>query len=260
MRVGLVGCGRWGRNVARVLDELGVLTGVVDPVVDHGYPVLDFGEVLHLSGVVIATPPETHFQLATAAIAAGVPHVFVEKPVTDRLRDALAMQRAAQMHKTRVAVGHVQLHAAGYQQFRGARPTYLVAERFGWNPGYHGVSAWWDLAPHDVAVCVDLLGAPERVEVDQTAEAYEATLSWSDGATAVLRGSREAKAKRRLLEVDGVVYNPMTDNEPEPLRTQMEWWLAGGDNLADAVEVVRVLEAAGDPESVPYRMGAGRVA
>jgi hypothetical protein len=85
-------------------------------------------------------------------------------------------------------------------------------------------------------------------------------LSWSDGATAVLKGSREAKAKRRLLEVDGTVYNPMTDNEPEPLKVQMEWWLGGGDNLADAVEVVRVLEAAGDPEGLSYDMGARRVA
>ena len=94
VKIGLVGMGYWGPNLARVLSQypgcdfaaacdlrpenLERITTQYPSV--KGY--LDFGEFLasDLDAVVIATPISTHYELARQALLAGK-HVFVEKPL-----------------------------------------------------------------------------------------------------------------------------------------------------------------------------------
>ncbi|MBI1893289.1 MAG: Gfo/Idh/MocA family oxidoreductase, partial [Candidatus Rokubacteria bacterium] len=82
--VALIGCGQWGRNLARNLAALGALRAVCDsnPVVLEGvralYPEVTLVhdarallEASEIEGVVIATPPAVHFELARHALEAG---------------------------------------------------------------------------------------------------------------------------------------------------------------------------------------------
>ena len=81
-RVGLIGCGLWGRNLARNLAQLGVLAGVADavPAQADGFAAEFETEAMavpallgqaELDGVVIATAAPTHAELACRACAAG---------------------------------------------------------------------------------------------------------------------------------------------------------------------------------------------
>src|SRR5919201_3247231 len=92
VRVGLVGLGRWGPNIARNLDELADLRWLCDASPDvrerfaRRYPATrltgDLDDVLgdtEVEAVVVATPVVTHHELARRALHAGK-HVFVEKP------------------------------------------------------------------------------------------------------------------------------------------------------------------------------------
>ena len=99
IKVGLVGMGYWGPNLARVLSQypgcdfvaacdlrpenLERITRQYPSV--KGYP--DFDEFLasDLDAVVIATPISTHYELARQALLAGK-HVFVEKPLAHTAR------------------------------------------------------------------------------------------------------------------------------------------------------------------------------
>ena len=91
-RIGLVGLGYWGPNLARNFDELGALVALcdLDPElrVKFGarYPHVtlyaDYAELLanpELDAIVVATPVPTHYALSKQALEAGK-HVFVEKP------------------------------------------------------------------------------------------------------------------------------------------------------------------------------------
>src|SRR5207253_816384 len=92
LRVGQVGLGYWGRNLARVFDDEADLAWLCDANEElrrefaGRYPNAqitgDFAEMITagaLDAVVIATPVPTHYPLAKAALEAGK-HVFVEKP------------------------------------------------------------------------------------------------------------------------------------------------------------------------------------
>jgi predicted dehydrogenase len=92
VKVGLVGLGYWGPNLARNFDDLADLAWLCDLSEENRatfagrYPgarlTADFDEVLasDVSAVVIATPVPTHYELAKRALEAGK-HVLVEKPM-----------------------------------------------------------------------------------------------------------------------------------------------------------------------------------
>ena len=90
VRIGLVGLGYWGPNLARNFDQLADLAWLCDFDQDlraslaARYPrarvTADFAELLadaELDAVVIATPVPTHYALAKQALGAGK-HVLVE--------------------------------------------------------------------------------------------------------------------------------------------------------------------------------------
>jgi predicted dehydrogenase len=99
INVGVVGYGYWGTNLVRNFQELpgAQLYTVIEPsaarreVVAQRYPsvktVATLEEALQdpaLDAVAIATPVNTHYQLALAALQAGK-HVWLEKPMTETL-------------------------------------------------------------------------------------------------------------------------------------------------------------------------------
>src|SRR5690242_13856816 len=89
VRVAVIGCGYWGRNLVRNFAELGALAAICDPdqaaagqlAGRYQAPVRELDAVLGdpgVTAVAIATPAVQHAALARAAITAGK-HVFVEK-------------------------------------------------------------------------------------------------------------------------------------------------------------------------------------
>jgi len=92
MSVAVIGCGYWGKNLVRNFHSLGALKIVCDEteagrqtavsLAPTATIVTDPGVVFasDVSGVVIATPAETHHALVKAALLAGK-DVFVEKPL-----------------------------------------------------------------------------------------------------------------------------------------------------------------------------------
>ena len=99
----VVGCGHWGKNLARNFNALGHLYSVceTDPtrlqslasLYPAAKPCAHLEAVLadsDLDAVVLATPAEEHFRMAMAALRAGK-DVFVEKPLTLDWKDGLEM-------------------------------------------------------------------------------------------------------------------------------------------------------------------------
>ena len=87
--VAVVGCGYWGKNLVRNFHQIGALAMICDAtptgratateLASQASIASDLDDVLRsdVSGVVVATPAETHYEIARRALEAGK-DVFVE--------------------------------------------------------------------------------------------------------------------------------------------------------------------------------------
>lgn len=176
-RVAVIGSGYWGKNLVRNFRELGVLAAVCD-VTEAGratarelapdVPILgDVGELLAREGidaVAIATPAETHHELAGAALAAGL-DVFVEKPLALTYEDGARMVAAAEAGGRILMVGHVLEYHPAIAELKRlvdsgelGRVRYIYSHRLSLGKIRREENALWSFAPHDIAIILRLLG------------------------------------------------------------------------------------------------------
>jgi predicted dehydrogenase len=175
VKVAVVGCGYWGKNLVRNFAELGGLGGVVDgrPEVaaamsaQHGAPVMSFEEALAnpaISGVVIAAPAEAHAPLALQAFAAGK-NVYVEKPIALSLEEAHAMKSAGEAAGKVLMVGHLLRYHPAFEALLAlvqsgqiGKLHYAYSNRLSLGKFRIEENALWSFAPHDVSMLLALFG------------------------------------------------------------------------------------------------------
>jgi predicted dehydrogenase len=174
MVVGLVGCGRWGRYVLRDLRTLGCEVPVVARSeasrarAEEGgaSAIVSRGEELPaLDGVVVATTTSTHAPVIEELLGRGVP-VFGEKPLTNDAAAAARLAEAAPdtlfvMDKWRYHSGILEL-AAIAREGRLGSVSGLTTTRLGWGVAHDDVDPVWVLAPHDLAIALEVMGALPR--------------------------------------------------------------------------------------------------
>lgn len=168
--VGLVGCGRWGRHILRDLRALGCEVKVVARSEASVRRARDGGATAIVSrvdqlagadGIVVATPTSTHAEIVERALALDVP-VFCEKPLclepdaAHRLAE-LAPSRLFVMDKWRYHTGVLALGEIVRSGLLGA-VRGLRTTRTGWGFDHDDVDAVWVLAPHDLAIALEILG------------------------------------------------------------------------------------------------------
>ena len=176
-RVGVVGCGRWGKNLVRNFAELGALAAVADIDADaasgcaarYGVPAMPPEALLRAPGVdaaVVAVPAEDHAALALAALAAGK-HVFVEKPVALTEADAERMIDAAAAKGVTLMAGHLLRFHPCFRELGRivesggiGRLQYLHTTRADARAFRRAENALWSFAPHDLSMLLALTGAP----------------------------------------------------------------------------------------------------
>ncbi|HWH94438.1 MAG TPA: Gfo/Idh/MocA family oxidoreductase [Baekduia sp.] len=182
-RVAVLGCGYWGMNYVRVLNELpdAVIAGVCDQRTSRldevarrfpGVPLTtDVDEALEdeqTDAAVICTQAATHREIAGRALEAGK-HLLVEKPLTVNVADADELIELAERGDRVLLTGHTFLYNEGVKHVKSliakgalGRTYYLYATRTNLGPFRSDVNALWDLAPHDIAIFNHLVDAVPR--------------------------------------------------------------------------------------------------
>ncbi len=228
MQIGLIGAGRWGQ---RYIETIGRMSGISLAYLASGNPKsaalvpsgcrvtprwrdLMEGDSC-LDGIIIAAPPETHLEIATGAIRAGIP-VLVEKPMTLSLPDAESLVKEAMDCGVLTMIGHTHLFSAAFRELKArgrslGRLKNIRSAGGGWGPFRPDTPPLWDWAPHDLAMAIDLLGNyPIRIEVKRTGriqqpkgigEAVIIILGFESGARAEIHISNMQRHKQRVLEV-----------------------------------------------------------
>jgi predicted dehydrogenase len=168
--IALIGCGRWGINCLRDLKLLGCEVSVVAVSEDSRRRAEDSGasrvvssiqELPQVDGAVVVTPTSTHAEMVVSLLDRQIP-IFVEKPLTPDPVSAegllkLAPERIFVMDKWRYHPGIEKLRDIARSQELG-RVLGLRSTRLQWNTNHQDVDAIWILAPHDLSVCLEVLG------------------------------------------------------------------------------------------------------
>lgn len=173
IRTGIVGLGYWGPNLLRTFsaDSDCELVAGCDrdsarlTKFERQYPTVRFTtEVKDLLSdssidlVVLATPTETHFPLAKAALLAGK-HVFIEKPMARTTKECDALLSLAKRKKRMIFVDHtfvfapaVEQMAAFVQSGKLGKLLYFDSARINLGLIQKDINVLWDLAIHDLAI------------------------------------------------------------------------------------------------------------
>jgi predicted dehydrogenase len=164
LRIGLVGCGRWGANIAHDLLAMSVRLEIADPVTG-AYASLR--ELPECDAYVVATPSTTHVGVLADLLPYGKP-IFCEKPLgtsSDALEGlpATAHELVFVMDKWRY---HPAIEAlrdfateGGLGQFHG-----IATRRLDSTHAHTDVDCTWILLPHELSIATEILGrAPEAV-------------------------------------------------------------------------------------------------
>jgi predicted dehydrogenase len=173
MVVGLIGCGRWGAHVLRDLRSLGcdvpvvarsdasvvrARTGGASTVVPR------VGELGEVDALVVVTPISTHAAVLGEALELGVP-VFVEKPLCDDVDDA---ERLVALAPARLFVMDKWRYHPGVRALSEIAATGRLGRTHGLRTiraqpdNAHAEDAIWVLAPHDLAIALEVLGDVPR--------------------------------------------------------------------------------------------------
>ena len=185
VRVGLVGAGYWGPNVARNLTTLRAaeLRAVCDlrreraehvardrPGVRVETDLWSFLADPDLDAVIVATPIATHHEIARHALAAGK-HVLVEKPLATTAADCRDLIALAAERDRVLMVGHVFIYNAAVRRVREyildgtlGDVLYVYSQRLNLGQVRSDANALWNFAPHDLSILRYWLGGdPEQV-------------------------------------------------------------------------------------------------
>jgi predicted dehydrogenase len=218
MVVGLVGCGRWGQHILRDLRELGCEVPVVARSQEsverarQGGASAIVGSVEGLAGaagIVVATPTSTHAEVVEHSLALGA-RVFCEKPLCHDPDDAtrlaeLAPDRLFVMDKWRYHPGVLALARIGREGSLGA-VRGLRTTRVNWGTKHDDVDAVWVLAPHDLAIALEVLGRllpPRGAIAEEGSRGHDALVGlMSDGGMwHVLDVSSRSPSRIRRVEL-----------------------------------------------------------
>jgi|HubBroStandDraft_1064217.scaffolds.fasta_scaffold00141_29 UDP-2-acetamido-3-amino-2,3-dideoxy-glucuronate N-acetyltransferase len=172
----LIGCGYWGRNIARVLGERGWLAAICDPARDpaeglaqqHGAEYLGSVEAAlsrpDCPAVVIATPAATHADLAARALSAGK-DVFVEKPLALDLAAARDLAGRAERLGRILMVGHLLQYHPVFERLLAlvqagtvGKLHYLYSNRLNFGRVRREEDVLWSFAPHDISMILAVAG------------------------------------------------------------------------------------------------------
>jgi len=178
VRVGVVGLGYWGPNLARnfasipgcevswLCDASEQARAKMAQTLPDARLTDDIGELLgdgQLDAVVLATPVPTHAALATRALEAGK-HCFVEKPLATTVADAQMAVAAATRAGRVLMVGHLLEYHPAVTQLKElvdegelGELFYLYGNRVNLGKLRADENALWSLGAHDVSVVLHLI-------------------------------------------------------------------------------------------------------
>jgi predicted dehydrogenase len=220
LRAAVVGVGHLGRHHARILATIegARLEAVVDVnqprareiAAAHGARALTSARALvgQVDLVSIATPTETHAEIATLFLEQGIP-VLVEKPLARSVAEADAIIGAAARSGATLAVGHTERFNPAVMAARPAvhNPGFVEVHRLGTFPERSlDIDVVFDLMIHDLDLVLSIvqseIASIEAVGVPVLTDRFDianARIRFASGCVANITASRISRDRTRKI-------------------------------------------------------------
>jgi predicted dehydrogenase len=187
IRLGIVGAGRWGRNIIKTVASLPLveLAGVVSSnpttqgLVPTDCPVVtdwrEFIARIPMDGIVIATPPATHCAIAQASIVAGL-HTLIEKPLSLNLEEAENILALARHHNRLAMTEFTQLFNPKFRTLMTSLPMlkgirFILTRAGNFGPFRTDTPVLWDWGAHELSMLMTLTAsAPLSISAQRVAK------------------------------------------------------------------------------------------
>lgn len=177
-KIALVGYGYWGPNVARNLfknkkwdfccicdkktERLDMARNLYANAVQYTENYDDIIDNPEIDAVALAVETSAHYDLAKRALLAGK-HVYVEKPFTDNVKDAIELKELAESRNLKIHVDHIMVYHPAIRKIKEIIESgelgeiiWIDCSRLNLGQVKNDVSSMWDLTVHDLAI-VDYL-------------------------------------------------------------------------------------------------------
>lgn len=190
----IIGCGRWGMNHLRTAvdlfgDQLLYVCDINEQSLNKGRELITekmpqtSGKIKFVSNpdsilkdaqvnsVIIATPAETHYDIASQCLQAGK-NVLVEKPISLFSYQAKELEKLAHEKNCILMVGHILLFHPAIRKIKQliddgtiGKLQYIYSNRLNLGTVRKEENILWSFAPHDISVLQYLIGA-DPLEID----------------------------------------------------------------------------------------------
>jgi len=240
LNIALVGYGYWGPNVAKNLfanqdynfccicdkrkERLERARKLYASAVEY---TKNYDEIIankEIDIIALAVETSAHYNLAKQALLAGK-HIYVEKPFTDNVKEAVELKQLADKKGLMIHVDHIMVYHPAIRKMKEIVKSgelgdiiWIDCSRLNLGQVKNDVSSMWDLTVHDLAI-VDYLtdGAQIQDVKAMGTKAYSERYSITqlevqyDGFFSTMRASWVSPIKERKMIVTGtkkmIVYD-----------------------------------------------------
>lgn len=183
LKLGLVGCGYWGTNIIKTLEECNIKNVyVTDKDIKNlnemkkkfkfVKTIKNFDNFItnNFDCVFLITPTKTHYNLAKEILNSGI-NLFLEKPGTIKSQQQQNLEKLRKKKNKIVNIGYIYNYNIYINYIKKilSRNTlgkikYMYFERCNLGPIRNDVSCIWDLASHDISTSYYLLNTKPKIK------------------------------------------------------------------------------------------------
>lgn len=265
----LIGKGKWGTNYIKTIQSLPSCNLPSKYIKTHDYKdLLD----QRPDGIIIATPTNTHFQIAKIFIENDF-NILIEKPLTQTYPQAQKLQKLHQCHpSSTIMVGHIQLYDPAYTKIKNHIKQGLIGNITAINyeglqsPVRQDATVLEDWGPHPIYLFLDLTQQePSSVSAQKLAgDNLRLTLKFPNQITAKANISWTGPKRKRLLSITGTKGTLTLDNSQPPKKMfftnnnsqvqNLDFPTTPSPLAAQILEFVKAIETNQQPHS-PLKQG-----
>ena len=273
IKIALLGCGNWGKNIARNLSDMGYLSCVYDQNKNiseqfnqkYGLPNISIDEILQnkeIDGVVIASSAITHKELAVKSLI-NDKDVLIEKPFCLSLSDAKHLSKLSIKRKRVLMAGHLLNYHNAFIKMKKIINDNVIgdvvnirAHRLALGSIRSCESVTYDLAAHDISMVLSITQCmPNEIEVqsihhnnNEGPDAISVKLSFANEVTAIINCDWMCPYKEHKFSVIGKTGGLIfSDTEDWPYKLVYNPSYINADNTIASIPVKKISVVPNEP-------------